>query len=209
MRILALDAALTGCSAALLIDDVVAGAAALPGGPGQTARLAVVAQSLLAAAPGRLDAVAATVGPGSFTGLRAALALAHGMAFGFACPCIGVSVAEALANAMPPLPGRALWVAIDSKRAGRVFLDIAGRLSVAAPDALPPCGGPVAAAGDAAPMVAAALAARGTDVLLADARRPRAADVARVAARRLAGALPALAAQPLYAEAPLARPMAA
>jgi hypothetical protein len=60
-------------------------------------------------------------------------------------------------------------------------------------------------AGDAAPAVAAWLAARDIDVMLTDARMPIARHIAVVAERRLAGALPPLTAQPLYVDPPEAR----
>jgi hypothetical protein len=63
----------------------------------------------------------------------------------------------------------------------------------------------VAVAGDAAIAVACRMAARGDDVMLTDARLPDAAFVAQVGARRLAGALPPLAAQPLYVDPPEAK----
>ena len=53
-----------------------------------------------------LDLVAVTVGPGSFTGIRAALALAHGLALAAGVPVIGVTVGEALADALPHLGDR-------------------------------------------------------------------------------------------------------
>jgi len=114
-------------------------------------------------------------------------------------------VAEALAAAVPDLAGRALWVAIDSRRQDRVFLAVGGQVRAITLSALPDPAGPVAVAGDAAAEVAARLAARGADVRLADARLPRAADVARVARRRLTGLLQPLAATPLYLDAPAAR----
>ena len=48
-----------------------------------------------------LDAVAAVVGPGGFTGIRAALALAEGIGLGAGIPVIGVTTGEALAAAVP------------------------------------------------------------------------------------------------------------
>jgi tRNA threonylcarbamoyladenosine biosynthesis protein TsaB len=74
------------------------------------------------AAATSLDLVAVTVGPGSFTGIRAGLALAHGLALAAGVPVIGVTVGEALADSLPHLGERRLWVAIDSRRA-RVFLE--------------------------------------------------------------------------------------
>lgn len=164
-----------------------------------------MADEVLAAAPGPIDAVAVTIGPGSFTGLRAAIALAHGLAAGLGCPVVGVTIAEAMAAGLPALGGRALWVAIDSRR-GRVFLQRDGGEPVPTLlDALPEAAGRLAIAGDAAPAVAARLAARDADVMLTDLRFPPIRQVALVAARRLAGDLPPRDAQPLYVDPPEAK----
>ena len=50
---------------------------------------------------GGCDAVAVTVGPGGFTGLRAAIALARGFALGWGVPCLGVTLGEAFAASLP------------------------------------------------------------------------------------------------------------
>jgi tRNA A37 threonylcarbamoyladenosine modification protein TsaB len=116
----------------------------------------------------------------------------------------GVTVGEALADALPHLGDRRLWCAIDNRR-GRVFLERDGVVAAFSLDALPAAIGKVAVAGDAATAVAARLAARDVDVMLTDARLPLTRHVAVVAERRLAGMLPALAAQPLYVDPPEAR----
>ncbi len=195
VRILTLDAALAWCSAGLVEDGAVLASRTDPAG---AAALPPLAQQVLDEAGRRLDLVAVTVGPGSFTGLRAALALAHGIALAAGIPALGVTVAAALAHGAPP--GREFWVATDSKR-GRVFLERDGTVASLALDALPQPGGPVAVAGDAAVAVASRLAARGADVQLLDLRRPEPLGIALAAIRGNTRA-----ALPLYVDPPEARP---
>jgi tRNA threonylcarbamoyladenosine biosynthesis protein TsaB len=195
-RILALDCALARTSAAF--GDAWAEA---PGGHGQAAALAILAQQVLAGATP--DAVTVTIGPGSFTGVRAALALARGIALGAGIPLIPVTTGEALAAAAPD---GSVLAAIDSRR-GHVFLmpfTVAAGLPrpTAAPTAWRPSEPLPAIAhivGDAAPLLR-------PDTLptLPDAR-----DVARVARARLDGTLAPLDTAPLYIDPPAVRPPAA
>jgi len=206
MRILVVDSALARCTAAVVQDGSVLAHRQVAATRGQASVLPVLVDEVLRetglAAP-QLDLIAATVGPGSFTGLRAGLALAHGIGLAAGVPVIGVTVGEALAEALPRLGRRTLWIAIGSGR-GRVYLDRDGDIASFNLDALPlpGAGAAVAVAGDAAIPVGGFLAARGWDVMLTDARLPAARQVALVAARRLAGALPDLPAQPLYVDPP-------
>jgi tRNA threonylcarbamoyladenosine biosynthesis protein TsaB len=200
MVVLGLDAALARCSAAVLADGAVLAEASEDGGRGYASLLPVMARDVLARAGRAFDGVAVTVGPGSFTGLRAALAFGHGLALATGRPVVGVTVAEALREA----GGETLWVAIDSRR-GRVFLDRGDGFAAVAVAALPLPDGPVAVAGDAAAEVVAALAARGAEAVATAFRLPRARDVAAVGTRRLAGVLGPLAAEPLYVDPPEAR----
>jgi tRNA threonylcarbamoyladenosine biosynthesis protein TsaB len=228
--VLAIDSSLGACSVAVLRDRLILSERLHPAARGQAALLPGLVREALQAAgvtPAQLDLIAATVGPGSFTGLRAGLALAHGIGLAAGIPVIGVTVAEALAAAVAEEitaamnadtaalsaanpaalsadPHRQLWVAIDSRR-GRVFLDREGVLTGFDLHALPQPTGPVAICGDASIQVTARLAARGADVRLTDARLPRAAMVGAVALRRHAGLLAPLAAQPLYVDPPEAR----
>ena len=203
--ILTLDAALSGCSAGVVGPSGVLAEHRASGARGQVAALPAMAQAALADAgvrPAQLDIVAVTIGPGSFTGIRAALSLAHGIALAAGLPVVGVTVGEALRATVDV---RMQWVAIDSRR-GRIFLDRDGEVATVALDALPNPSGPVSVAGDAAAAVAAQLAARGFDVLLLPDRIPTVAGVAAAARRRTAAGPDDRPAQPLYVDPPEARP---
>lgn len=207
MLILALNSAVARCSATLVADGEVIAGYQRDLARGHATVLPVMARDCLADADIRaaaLDFVAVTIGPGSFTGIRGAIALAQGLAAAVHRPVIGVTVGEALAASLPQLGIRTLWCVTTSRR-GRIFLEAEGRvLSLALTD-LPWPAGPVAVAGGAAPYVASRLAARGTNVMLTDARMPVGRSIALVAARRFAGEIPPLPAVPLYVDPPEAK----
>ena len=203
MRLLALDASLANCSAAVLVDGLVVSEQAVAGGQGK--QLALLAEAVLATAgvrPAALEAVAVSVGPGSFTGLRASSALARGLACVAAAEPVGVSLLEVFKHALPAPIGRTLWVAVDSRRINHLFLAANAPFRSVARAALPVPSDPIIVAGDAAAVVVADLVARGADALLAGPLQPRARDVGAVALRRLAWVLPPLAAVPLYVDPP-------
>src|SRR5262249_61451594 len=63
-----------------------------------------------------LEAVAVSIGPGSFTGLRIGLALAQGLAFAGGIGCVGVPTLEALAWSAEAAPGTSICAAIDARK---------------------------------------------------------------------------------------------
>ena len=79
MKILAIDAALLRAGVAVVDGGAAVEKIFVAGRPGLIETLPVAMRDVLAKA-GPVDAVAVTVGPGSFTGLRTAIALAQGFA---------------------------------------------------------------------------------------------------------------------------------
>ena len=74
-------------------------------GTGHAARLPELMATALAQAkiePAAVDALAVSIGPGSFTGLRVGLSFAKGLAFASGARLVGVGTLEALAAGAPP-----------------------------------------------------------------------------------------------------------
>lgn len=71
--------------------------------------------------PGEISAVGVATGPGSFSGLRTALAWAKGFALATGVPLVGVPTLDILAHAQPPArhPEEGLWCVMQSGR-GRI-----------------------------------------------------------------------------------------
>jgi tRNA threonylcarbamoyladenosine biosynthesis protein TsaB len=207
MLILALDSAVSRCSATIVADDTVVVGFRQDLERGHASVLPVMARDSLRDAglsAAELDLIAVTVGPGSFTGIRAGVALAQGISVAAERPAIAVTVREALANSLPQLGDRTLWCATQSRR-GRIFLDIGTDiLSLPISDLpMPVC--PIAVAGPAADDVASRLAARGANVMLTDARLPTGRPIAQVAELRFTGKIRPLPLEPIYVDLPEAK----
>ncbi|WP_119461529.1 tRNA (adenosine(37)-N6)-threonylcarbamoyltransferase complex dimerization subunit type 1 TsaB [Rhodospirillaceae bacterium SYSU D60014] len=227
--VLALDSAAGACSAALWRQGRLAGHRyrAMARGHAE-ALLPMVIETMAAAGAGfdELDLIAATVGPGAFTGLRIGLATARGLALATGVPALGVTTFAAVAEAVPPAErtGRTLLVLLDTKRSDLFAqrfdaeLEALGAPAVLSVDALEDWipDGPVIVAGDGVALARPVLSGLATrcaaDIAYATAGDlPDAAHVARIAARLFAsgtsrgtsgetpGGLPAV---PLYLRAP-------
>jgi len=135
MIVLGLDTCFSSCSVAVLDGERVLACAQEVMARGHQERLAPMAREVMADAGlafDRLDRIAVTVGPGSFTGLRIGIAFAKGLAFALGRPTVGIGALEALAAEASGL----VFPAIDARR-GQLYLQAFddGR-ALMAPDAL-------------------------------------------------------------------------
>lgn len=201
-----MDAAIGGASAALWSDGAILASESQALTRGQAEALLPMVARVMAAAGvdfAALDRLAVTVGPGHFTGLRAALAAARGLALATGLPLVGIGTLRAVAAAVPAdeRRGRRLVVALDSKRREAYLQTFADTLR---PEAAPvavlpaayaaelPTDRPILLAGDAADPMIEALAARGLEAGRAMPQRPEASIVAALAAsENVTGTMPA------------------
>lgn len=122
MKLLAIDCAANLCAACVYDagPGIELGRHVLDLGKGHAEHLmAAIEAALKAGGIGYqdLDAVAVSIGPGSFTGLRVGVSTARGLALALKIPAIGVTTLEALAaEAANTFPGRAVLAALDAGR---------------------------------------------------------------------------------------------
>ena len=206
MIILALDTCLNACSAAVLDGSRVLAWRSEVMARGHQERLAPLVREVMAEAHlpfERLQRVGATVGPGSFTGLRVGVAFAKGLASALRIPAVGVGVLEALAEGC-----NGLGAAIVDARRDQVYLQVFdGVAPLMAPEVLPVA---VAVARLAHLATGRSLTLMGSGApLFSDAFPtgtvcvPEGCDTRAVA--RLAAARPAAPIRPLYLRAPDAK----
>jgi tRNA threonylcarbamoyladenosine biosynthesis protein TsaB len=210
--VLALDAAGAACSAAVWRGDGLAAHRRRAMARGHAEALMPLVLEVLRAAAldfADLGLVAVGVGPGSFTGIRIALAAARGIGLAAGLPVVGVDSFSAVAAAIaaPERAGRSLLVAIDSRRQeifGQYYdaaLAPLGAPLVASPQALlarRPAG-PLLVGGDAAGLLPEA-------AQLVRASGPSLPDAAAIAALAAAGRAH-LPPRPLYLRAPDVTPV--
>lgn len=140
MIVLGLDTCLSSCSVAVLDGARVLAASREVMARGHQERLAPMAREVMAQAGfgfERLQRIAVTVGPGSFTGLRVGVAFAKGLALALDLPAVGIGTLEALAAEAPfAEEGGLVFPAIDARR-GQLYLQaFKGGRALMAPDAL-------------------------------------------------------------------------
>jgi tRNA threonylcarbamoyladenosine biosynthesis protein TsaB len=198
MIVLAFDSATSVVTAALTRDSELLGERV-----SRPVSVLEDAQALLTdagLAPADLDGIAVGIGPGSFTGIRMAIATARGLSLALGIPVAGVSTLRALAAGAPgAVP------VIDAKRR-EIFTQVDGEPAVLAPSDLRLDPGTVCV-GDGAVRYREQLTSHGADIPPDDDERhvPRARFHALLA--RDFG--PADAVQPLYLRVPDAEKAAA
>ena len=214
MKLLAFDTSFQACSAAVWADGTIAAHEVRLVERTHAESLVPMLERVRAACGlvyADFDAFAVTAGPGTFTGLRIALATARGLRIATKRPVVAVTAMEAVAAAQwdSDLP---ILVAMDARR-GAVYLQAfdSGGTALDEPavvtldrvrEAMPE--GPLMLAGTGAELVAARTANARGDVVVAPGRgelgygQPDARFVAAVAAPR-AAALPPGRGEPPHA----------
>lgn len=202
MKLLALDAATAACSAAVWVDGRIVARRHEVLERGHAEHLVPMVEAVMDEARlvyAALDGVAATVGPGSFTGVRVGLATARALALAADRPLVGVTTLAALAEAVPDAArdGRCVLVALDARR-GQVYAQAfdARGAPMAEPVAIAPAEAPslltgaalegraVCLVGSGASLILPALEAEGWRAELSGAPdHPDASHVAALAAR--------------------------
>ena len=205
MKLLAVDTALGGCSAALLDGDAVVAHIFEEMDRGHAERLAPMVDELMYGHDfTSLQRLAVTVGPGTFTGQRVGLAFMRGLRLALKIPLNGVTTLEAMVTATQAPRVAAIH---DARREEAYLLLKDGDLVTLEPTVMPftdaieriRAFGPCALAGTGAESAHQAL---GGDFTLTDVRQPDALWVARLALQRPA---PDVAPGPLYLRAPDAK----
>ncbi|PZQ64631.1 MAG: tRNA (adenosine(37)-N6)-threonylcarbamoyltransferase complex dimerization subunit type 1 TsaB [Phenylobacterium zucineum] len=206
MIVLGLDTCLNACSVAVIDGETVLAHASEAMARGHQERLAPMAQAVMAEAGlsfDRLERIGATVGPGSFTGLRVGVAFAKGLGSALDVPAVGVGALEALAAGTQGL----VAAVIDARRDQAYLQVFDDGHALMAPDVLPigvaaarlaelSMGRPLTLVGSGAPLLADV--APGAVILT-----PEGCDARHVA--RLAAARAATPIRPLYLRAPDAK----
>ncbi len=203
MIVLGLDTCLNACSVAVLDGERVLAHASATMARGHQERLAPMAQAVMADAGlafDRLDRIGATVGPGSFTGLRVGVAFAKGLGSALSIPVVGVGALEALAA-----EAQGLVAAVIDARRDQLYVQVFDDgHALMAPDVLS-LGTAAARLAELAGGRALTLVGSGAARLAPDATvlNPDGCDARRVA--HLAATRPATPIRPLYLRAPDAR----
>jgi len=191
VKILAVDTALGGCSAALLEDEKILAHTFEAMDRGHAERLAPMVEEIMRGFDfAALDRLAVTTGPGTFTGQRVGLAFMRGLRLALEIPLTGITTLEAIAaSAMDQTRQSRAAVIHDARREEAYLLLQDGNDTVQPPvvllfanaiNTIRGFGSSVLAGTGAA----AAKEKLGADFVLSSIRQPDALWVARLAQQR-------------------------
>jgi tRNA threonylcarbamoyladenosine biosynthesis protein TsaB len=127
--LLAVDTALGACSAAVLDADHVLASRHVAMERGHAEALAPMVEAVMAEAGlsfGKLDKLAVTTGPGTFTGQRVGLAFMRGMRVALQKPLIGVTTLAAMAEQARCQTGSKNAAAVHDAKREEVYLQVLG-----------------------------------------------------------------------------------
>lgn len=218
VRVLAIDTALGACSACIWQagDAEPLAAESLPMERGHAEALLPLIERVASQVEGgfeRLDRVAVTVGPGSYTGLRVGISAARGIGLAAGIPVVGVATLSAFIAPLMVKERRGLFTAAVDAKHGHIYIQAIapGGRTIIQPslmsyrDAIRVLGsGPLLISGSAAVMLAAEARMQGVEAHVTD--MPMAPDIVWVA-RLGALADPSQALpKPLYLRDPDAKP---
>jgi len=122
VAILAIEGATPTASVALAADGIIKGEIFIQQGTGHARTLMPLVDQLLTMTDSRredLQAIAVTLGPGSFTGLRIGLATDEGLAMGLQVPLLGITTLKVLASPLAAIA--ALIVPVLNARKEEVY----------------------------------------------------------------------------------------
>ncbi len=131
MRIFAIDTALGACSAALLDTElgIVTAQETQPMQRGHAEALMPLIERVLEQARldfSKIDRIAVTTGPGSFTGLRVGISAARGLALASGKPAVGLTTLAAYAAPLIAADDMVPVAAVVDARHGHVYLQLFG-----------------------------------------------------------------------------------
>ena len=211
MNLLAIDTALEKCSVGIAAEGRPSVLLSETLGRGHAERLFGMIASAMAEAGldfPRIDRIAVTVGPGSFTGVRVGIAAARGLALVLGCPVAGIGTLDVLSAAARERAGPCPVLAVIDARRGEIYAEAFDQHG--APLSAPAAGAPLLTpgmvlAGSGARLVAAALATPDVRIVHEDS----APDIGALVRLGLAAPAPSGAPRPLYIRPPDAKPQAA
>ena len=208
--ILAVDTTFGACSASVLQGEHVVASRLEMMARGHAEALAPMVEAVMRAAKmraanlsfDRLDRLAVTTGPGSFTGQRVGLAFMRGLRVALKLPLIGITSLAAMAEQARAQSGLDIAAAVHDAKRGEVYLETtaghaAALMSLADAEILLAPLVSLALAGTGAALVAAAC----PSALILPILAPDAVWVGRLAAKAPIAGVP----RPLYLRAPDAK----